>query len=811
MKRLALVLSLALAACAEPSSGTRPLGTFAVAWEGDPARVTVKASDGRELLRTAAPFADVRTTSVRWEMEFGTYKWTEDDEPWAAAATLADTSIAGGNELRLSARDAEGAEVMTVTFSPGAPGVLEVKATARGRNRTRFHFDCAKDDHFLGFGAQADAVDHRGHKVPMWVSEPGIGKTDRDDPDPADPLWFLTGTRHASSYPMPAFLSNRGFAFLADTTRMATFDLCQARADAWSVENWDGALVMRLFDGPAPAKAIERLTADAGRQPLPNDLAFGVWNDAIFGSKSVRDVADLLRSEGIPSSVIWTEDFRGGSVDAVTGSYRLEEEWDVDRALYPDVEDLSKELHAKGFRWLAYHNTFLTQGTRILAEARDRGVLVKKLDGAEYLFTGVKFVPSALVDLSSAAGEAFVIEKLRHLLALGFDGWMADFGEWLPPDAKVARGDAEADHNLYPTAYHWTVEKALAGADPALTLTFARSGTLGTARHQPVVWAGDQFTNFAADDGMPTVVTMGLNLGLAGISTYGHDIGGYQNGTLPPSTKELFFRWTSLGALSPVMRTHHGTKAKTNWWFGKDPETIEHFARWARFHASLWPYFRAAAKEAYDTGLPIMRQLALVTPDDPAAWTMKDQYFLGPSLLVAPVLVEGATSRSVHFPPGSWLPFFESDPIEGGRDATVEIPVTEAGVFVRPGTIVPLLPPLDSFAPADPPLKDLEDVKGERSLAVFGGASGAWTDLDGTTYTLTSTSAEPPSEIRNRGSPLPACSGTAAACAGIDLVRRVARARGNDLSSVEFAAGDTVVTKIETSGALKVKEIVYRW
>jgi alpha-glucosidase (family GH31 glycosyl hydrolase) len=41
---------------------------------------------------------------------------------------------------------------------------------------------------------------------------------------------------------------------------------------------------------------------------------------------------------------------------------------------------------------------------------------------------------------------------------------------------------------------------------------------------------------------------MGINLGLAGVSTYGHDIAGYQSATNPPANKELFFRWTALGA-----------------------------------------------------------------------------------------------------------------------------------------------------------------------------------------------------------------------------------------------------------------------
>ncbi|MEM8987945.1 MAG: hypothetical protein AAGC95_14610, partial [Pseudomonadota bacterium] len=41
-------------------------------------------------------------------------------------------------------------------------------------------------------------------------------------------------------------------------------------------------------------------------------------------------------------------------------------------------------------------------------------------------------------------------------------------------------------------------------------------------------------------------------------------------------------------------------------------------------------------------------------PDDPDTWDLSDQYMLGDSLLVAPILEEGADSRPVYFPEGDW-------------------------------------------------------------------------------------------------------------------------------------------------------------
>ena len=74
----------------------------------------------------------------------------------------------------------------------------------------------------------------------------------------------------------------------------------------------------------------------------------------------MRGVAQRLRAAQVPSSVIWTEDWRGGN-DEGTG-YVLEEDWELDRDLYPDFESVADELHAAGFKWLTYNNSFVPGG-----------------------------------------------------------------------------------------------------------------------------------------------------------------------------------------------------------------------------------------------------------------------------------------------------------------------------------------------------------------------------------------------------------------------------------------------------------------
>ena len=61
-----------------------------------------------------------------------------------------------------------------------------------------------------------------------------------------------------------------------------------------------------------PKQALTRSTEAFGRPRIPPRLAFAPWNDTIGGSDKVREFAQYLREQDIPSSAIWYEDWRGG-------------------------------------------------------------------------------------------------------------------------------------------------------------------------------------------------------------------------------------------------------------------------------------------------------------------------------------------------------------------------------------------------------------------------------------------------------------------------------------------------------------------
>src|SRR5205814_9747430 len=84
-------------------------------------------------------------------------------------------------------------------------------------------------------------------------------------------------------------------------------------------------------------------------------------------------------------------------------------------------------------------------------------------------------------------------------------------------------------------------------------LVFVRSGYSGTGGLVPMVWAGDQNGDFDTADGLPAALTGALNAGMSGIPLWGSDIAGYHYVFNPPPDKDVYLRWTELGAFSADM------------------------------------------------------------------------------------------------------------------------------------------------------------------------------------------------------------------------------------------------------------------
>ncbi|RYZ49593.1 MAG: DUF5110 domain-containing protein, partial [Proteobacteria bacterium] len=112
---------------------------------------------------------------------------------------------------------------------------------------------------------------------------------------------------------------------------------------------------------------------------------------------------------------------------------------------------------------------------------------------------------------------------------------------------------------------------------------------------------------------------------------------------------------------------------------------------------SLIPYIYTHAREAFDTGMPIVRALPLVWPNDKNVHDLGSQFLLGPSILVAPVLTgtnnEPATRRDIYLPEGSWVDLHDGKFYPGGQWLrNFNTPLEKMPLFARKGAIIPKAP-----------------------------------------------------------------------------------------------------------------------
>lgn len=657
---------------------------------------------------------------------FGAWRVGLDALTWTAPA--GDPTITGDpGQVRLFWPNGAG-----LRFSAHASGGLLVELVtpeAEGPPAGTLRLACAADEGFFGLGTQVVGLDLRGRTYPLWTQEQGIGKPENGAGFP------LSHDPEAAYAPMGVWHSSAGFSALIGHDAYSELDLCEASADAWRLRSFGAAPSFLILPGTTLPERLRALTEVIGRPSMPPAWAFAPWNDAVGGPTRLAEVADRLRAEGIPSSAIWSEDWIGG--EQTDNGFRLSYAWAWDPARYPDLPADIERLHARGFAFLAYFNPFVPDTTRMWDEGLAGGFLVENAAGEVASFVDPGFRNTGLVDLSNPEAVTWLEGYLRTAIAdLGIDGWMVDFAEWLPWNAVLHSGEAGyLAHNRYPLDWQRVNRRVMSEARPDDSpgwLYFARSGWAslngGTAGIAPSLWAGDQNTDWDRDDGLPTVIPIGVHAGLSGVAMYGSDIAGYTSVLNANTTKELFFRWASLGAFTPLMRTHHGSDECGNWSFDRDADTLAHYRRYAVVHTLLYPYLRALLTTATETGLPAVRHPALAAPEVPALWREgRDVYFLGDALYVAPVVERAAAGRTVHLPGAGWWPLFGAAPRPDG--GAVEIPAgpTEIPVFVRPGTVLPLLPSApDSFYPAtEPGVTTLADVEDKRRLALYPDAAGA--------------------------------------------------------------------------------------
>ena len=381
-------------------------------------------------------------------------------------------------------------------------------------------------------------------------------------------------------------------------------------------------------------------------------------------------------------SAVWIQDWEGKRVTSF--GKRLQWDWRWNREMYPGLDGVIAA--DPDTRWMGYMNPYLVEGGVLFREAAEKGYFVKNAAGEDYLFDFGEY-DCGVVDLTRpAAFEWYKNVIKQNLIGLGFRGWMADFGEYLPADAVCCCGSGLEKHNAWPMLWAKCCREAVEESGLLGDCVFyMRAGAAGSQRYSTLIWAGDQCVDWSDDDGLPSVVTAALTIGMSGFGLHCSDAGGYTTLFHLRRDEELLLRWLEFACFTPVMRTHEGNRPDSNVQLYSSAAIIEKAARLTRLHTALLPYMKECVRLNAERGLPVMRPLFFDAPEDARAWERDNySYLLGEEMLVAPVVKPGEQERALYLPAGEWVHLWSGKEYSGG-EASVAAPMGFPPVFFRSG------------------------------------------------------------------------------------------------------------------------------
>ncbi len=605
------------------------------------------------------------------------------------------------------AREGDGARLVVSTSDPsGRKLVVRVAPDRGGAIRVRVRptpddgvavmsdsFATAPGEAFRGFGGRHNALDQHGHAFYSWVEQENVGAGPLQPL--ADPLPDGGGNRYlfpngptAAYYAQPLFISSRPYGFLLSQPQLARFRMASDRPDAWAVAASAPSLDYVVAPGPGRT-AIRSLTAITGRQRVPPRWAAGTMLD-----RAVKLNQDAGEYRGQVQDDLRDIRLHHLPLDA----YRIEG-WPL--LPKPTLRRVIERLHRRGIRALLYFRGFVGQDTAGTEEQDEFGTAIANgyvathLDGTTpYVFVSNFNAPGAVVDFTNPAAVRWWDGRLRDALDMGADGFMQDFGEQVQLDMRFHDGETGATmHNRLPVLYHRATRAFLdryARRHPGRSFWFftrtGYTGRPGAAAYENANFPGDETTDWSRSSGLASIATDMLNRGVGGATGFTMDIGGYVDVHTPATTRELFVRWAEAAALSPYFRLHGSVGAGTHTPWSYGPATLRTYRRLSRLHLRARPLILRLWRQSARSGIPVARPLWLQAPGDRNAARQDQEWMLGPDVLVAPVVIEGARARRVYFPAGCWRDPVDGAEIAGGRRLRVRAPLWRLPYFTRCGT-----------------------------------------------------------------------------------------------------------------------------
>lgn len=495
---------------------------------------------------------------------------------------------------------------------------------------------------------------------------------------------------------VPFMVSSRGYGFFWNNPAIGTATFGTNKTE-WHV-NSTRKLDYFITAGDSPAEIEAQYSLATGRTPMMPEFGMGYWQCKLRyrNQEELLAVAREHKKRGLPMDAIVIDFFHWTR----QGDFRFEpRDW-------PDPEAMVKELKELGIELVVSVWPTIDEQSSNYGVMAENGYLVNadRCNAIHMTWMG----NTTFYDATNPKAQQFVWEQCKeHYYDYGIRCFWLDeaepeYGPYDFDNYRYFEGPAVQCTNRYPVGYAKGFYDGLKKEGETDIMSLVRCAWAGSQKYGVLTWSGDIYSSFRA---MREQLQAGLSMGMAGIPWWTSDIGGFLGGNITdPHFKELLVRWFAWGAFCPVFRMHgerspwyereqefiNGVRQLTSgqdnevWSFGED--NYEILKKYLFIRERLRPYIRDCMKAASESGAPVMRPLFYDFPEDKDSWEIEDAYMFGPDLLVAPVMEEGVTERSVYLPKGAaWKDAYTKKTYEGGQRVTVPAPIDIIPVFMRDG------------------------------------------------------------------------------------------------------------------------------
>jgi sulfoquinovosidase len=541
----------------------------------------------------------------------------------------------------------------------------------------------AENEKVYGAGEQGSYFNLRGRNFPLWTSESGVGR------DPKSLTTFYAnlndkagGDYYHTYYPEPTYVSSLNYFLHVNSFAYADFNFKHNHFH--ELYFWEVPTSFVISKKSSLMDVVTDLNLYTGRPPmLPEFVLDGMILGVQGGTETVLGYLNQALDAGVKVSGLWCQDWAGHNYTSF--GKRLYWNWQLNENVYPNLPETIVELKKKNIHFMTYICPFLLENESLFNEAQSYGYLAKTTSGHTYLEDFGEF-NCGIVDLTHPDGFHWykgIIKK--NLIDLGIEGWMADFGEYLPIDCVLHNGvDAKLMHNEWPVLWAKCNYEAVKEAGKLGEIFyFMRAGAHGSQHYATSLWAGDQSVNWEVHDGIASVIPLTLSSAMMGNVFTHSDIGGYTSLHGNIRTQQLFERWLEMNVFSTYMRTHEGNRPTENFQFYQSQETLKLMKRMTEIRVLLKPYIKHLFEEAVQLGYPVQRPYVLHYQEDPNALELQFEYLFGSDVLIKPVVLEHQTTQTLYLPKDEWIHLWSNQHFMGGVEVSVPCPIGYPPVFYK--------------------------------------------------------------------------------------------------------------------------------